>query len=117
MRTFFTALYKSRPEKKIRTSNITEPQEDNSICRRTTLSTREKEKNVSLFREDHEIASIFKVLASTRREIKWRQLAGVLIKKNFLTKNPWTTTITPKARGVVIFSSLIAFYTIKKKNT
>ncbi|KAF7685936.1 hypothetical protein CDIK_3314 [Cucumispora dikerogammari] len=40
------------------TSNTTEPQENNTIRRRTTLSTREKEKNVSLFSENHGIASI-----------------------------------------------------------
>ncbi|KAF7685966.1 hypothetical protein CDIK_3285 [Cucumispora dikerogammari] len=43
------------------TSNTTEPQEDNTIRRRTTLSTGEKERIVSLFREDQRIASIFRI--------------------------------------------------------
>ncbi|KAF7692942.1 hypothetical protein CDIK_2372 [Cucumispora dikerogammari] len=52
------------------TSNTTEPQEDNTIRRRTTLSTGEKKRIVSLFREDHEIASISRITGFGYRTIQ-----------------------------------------------
>ncbi|KAF7693632.1 hypothetical protein CDIK_2236 [Cucumispora dikerogammari] len=70
MHNFFTALYKSRFKKRIMTSNTAEQQEDNTICRRTTLFTGEKEIIVSLFREDNGIVSIFRITGLGYRTVQ-----------------------------------------------
>ncbi|KAF7685346.1 hypothetical protein CDIK_3905, partial [Cucumispora dikerogammari] len=77
-------------------SNTIEPQEDNTIRRRTTLFSTEKERIVSLFKEHHKIATISRITGlgyrtvqtvvrqyiSTRRisvELRGRKAGGTLM--------------------------------------
>ncbi|KAF7685432.1 hypothetical protein CDIK_3818 [Cucumispora dikerogammari] len=85
------------------TSNITEPQEDNTIRKRTTVYTRKKKRIVSLFREDHRIASIFRI-----KSLGYRSVQTVV--RQYITKR--RISVSPrsiKTSGTLMIDDIVEF--------
>ncbi|KAF7685545.1 hypothetical protein CDIK_3705 [Cucumispora dikerogammari] len=84
-------------------SNTTEPQEDNTIRKRATLSTREKKRNVSLFREDHGIASISRITGLGYRTVQ------TAVRQYITTRRISVGSRGRKAGGTLMADDIIEF--------
>ncbi|KAF7685858.1 hypothetical protein CDIK_3393, partial [Cucumispora dikerogammari] len=84
-------------------SNTTGPQENNTTRRQTTLSAREKERIVSLFRKDHGVASIARLTGLNYRTVQ------TVVRQYMTTRIISTGPRSRKTGGILMTDDIIEF--------